>query len=89
MPVIAKTNYSNLRREGLSILERIMNIFKREKSIEETWKKILFDELKLKEIMAKNILESLKVIFEEFSSDSNLDIKEKSKSLLKTLYTLI
>jgi len=66
-----------------------MNIFKREKSNEETWKKVLSDELKLKELMVKNILESLKVIFEEFSSDSNLDIKEKSKLLLKSLYTLL
>ena len=65
-----------------------MNIFKREKSNEDSWKKVLIDDLKLKEAMVKNILESLKVIFEEFSSDSNLDIKEKSKLLLKTLYTL-
>ena len=66
-----------------------MNIFKREKTNEDTWKKVLIDELKLREAMVKNILESLKVIFEEFSSDSNLDIKEKSKLLLKALYALL
>lgn len=31
----------------------------------------------------KSITESMRILFEEFNADSNIDIKEKSKQLLK------
>jgi hypothetical protein len=37
------------------------------------------------ESVLNNIYENVRVLLEEFGSDSNIDIKEKAKAMLKTL----
>ena len=69
---------------------------KKEESNEANWNK-LFLKLEnsigsdsdiqqfIRNQMLENIYESLRVLFKEFTIDSSLDIKEKAKSLLKTI----
>jgi len=41
----------------------------------------------MRQFLVEKIVDSLRVLFEEFTSDANLDIREKSKTLLKVLNT--
>jgi hypothetical protein len=44
--------------------------------------------IKLRSFLVQNLIDSFTVLFEEFSTkDSSVDIKEKSKTLLKLLYS--
>jgi hypothetical protein len=49
----------------------------------------LDSDIKLKTYMNvvrnQNVIENLRVLFEEFLSDSNMDIREKSKGIIKIL----
>jgi hypothetical protein len=91
----ARTMYSNLRREGVNLLEKLVNILKREQEDKEAWssminkRTMLIDEsieTSFRGFVLNNIVESLRVLFDEFASkDSSLDIKEKSKTIIKIL----
>jgi len=41
--------------------------------------------IRIRQFLFERITDSLRVLFEELTSDANLDIREKSKLLLKTL----
>jgi hypothetical protein len=65
-----------------------------EKSSDESWNKLIKQRSRLDEtienssvnvLIVTKIIESLNTLFQEFSTDSNLDIKDKAKSLIKTL----
>ncbi|CAF0720691.1 unnamed protein product [Brachionus calyciflorus] len=96
---IAKTTHSNLKRTGVAFLEILINILKTSKE-NESWKKLIDQEskigsdlteldiqIKLRHYIIFNlILDSLNVLFNEFViKETSLDLKEKSKSLLKIL----
>jgi hypothetical protein len=74
-----------LKRDGLDVLERIFKILIKEKTKEDNWIKILNEREYIRNTIVKHIIESLRVIFEQFSTDSTLDIKDKAKTLLKIL----
>ncbi len=52
-----------------------------------SWKKLIYETStpKILSYLIDKIIESVRVLFQEFSADSSLDIREKSKALLKNL----
>lgn len=72
----------------MHILEKsngeFLNDLKSKNQSQETDEKI---KLYLNAVRIENTIDSLKVLFDEFLSDSNLDIREKSKAISKILHS--
>lgn len=82
---IAKSKYSNLKRDGLNLFEIIMKLLSKEKASESLNETKFISTTTFHDKELNDIVDDIRLLFEDLTMDSNTDVKEKSKNLLKII----